>query len=431
MADIDRQEPPAEAGHDRSPLSKVPDDERYQLRASAPEDFEPISLLVCDAFGGTPEPESLEVDRLVFEPERSTVAVRDDRIVAHAGIYSRDLTVPGASVAAAHVTNVGVRAEHRRRGLLRRLMTHQLTTVTEPIAVLWASEGRIYQRFGYGMASSSLKLDAHTNEVKLAPYAVPAAGELSDATPGDVRDELALLYEQVRLQHPGWSNRPTAWWDVLFADPKCRREGASPKRLTVYREGERIVGYALWHIHHGWRPTGPAGTVGVLDVAASTPAAYAALWRHLLSIDLTRGAVMWYAAVDEPLQYLVNEPRGLGTQLSDGLWVRLVDVPVALAIRRYATPVDAVIEVNDELLPSNAGRYHLRCGSDSQARCDRTDAPAVLSCDVAALAAAYLGGVSLTRLADAGRVSEHEQGALQRLATAFSWTRAPAPNAMF
>ena len=66
------------------------------------------------------------------------------------------LTVPGGEVGAAGVTGVGTRPDYHRRGVLRALMRRQLEDVRErgePVAILWASEGAIYQRFGYGLAA--------------------------------------------------------------------------------------------------------------------------------------------------------------------------------------------------------------------------------------------------------------------------------------
>src|SRR5690606_513793 len=103
---------------------------------------------------------------------RTLVVTDGAALVGVAGAFTRDMTVPGAVVPAAHVTMVGVAPTHRRRGLLRRLMHRQLREVyearREPFAVLWASEGRIYQRFGYGLATTKLSLEIDTTEVRLA-----------------------------------------------------------------------------------------------------------------------------------------------------------------------------------------------------------------------------------------------------------------------
>ena len=154
------------------------------------------------------------------------------------------------------------------------------------------------------------------------------------------------------------------------------------------------------------------------------------LWRFLLSIDLTRTVRFWYAAADEPLQYLVNEPRALGGRTGDAHWVRLTDLPAALAARRYAAPVDVVLDVSDALLPENAGRWRLAADSTG-ATCEPTTDPADLACDVADLGAAYLGHTSLGTLAAAGRVREVRPGALAAASTAFGWYRSPSALDIF
>ena len=177
-------------------------------------------------------------------------------------------------------------------------------------------------------------------------------------------------------------------------------------------EGEQGVdGYALWRAQARWGDTGPNGEVRVLEVVTTTPEAYASLWRFLLTVDLTRTVSAWCCAVDEPIQFMVNEPRRLKAGLADGLWLRVMDVPEALAARRYAAHVDVVIEVTDDLIPVNAGRWRLVGGPDG-ARCESTVDEPDLACDVRALGAAYLGGTPLDALATAGLVREHRPGAL-------------------
>lgn len=103
---------------------------------------------LAEVFGEDPEDRDRELLAPVFEPERSLAAVDGGDVVATAGIYTRDLTVPGGPRPAAGVTFVAVQPTHRRRGLLTGMMRRQLTGLhedqQEPVAVLWASEGGIY-----------------------------------------------------------------------------------------------------------------------------------------------------------------------------------------------------------------------------------------------------------------------------------------------
>ncbi|MFJ8581395.1 GNAT family N-acetyltransferase [Micromonospora sp. NPDC093277] len=397
------------------------------------EDFDEISALLALAFHSDPDPELQEIQRAVFEPERSLLVRDGPTVVAHAGAYTRELAVPGAAVPAAHVTMVGVAPTHRRRGLLTGLMRRQLREVhdagREPVAVLWASEGRIYPRFGYGLAAQHLTLTCDTAELRL-PGPAAAGGALRLDRPAAHQTELARLYDRVRAGRPGWSSRNEHWWAYLLADIKALRDGATERRVLLHEGPAGLDGYALYRTKEEWGRGGPRGEVRVDEVVAADPAAYAALWRLLLSIDLTRRLSFRAAAVDEPLLWLVNEPGRLGAVLSDALWVRIVDVPAALAARRYAADVDVIIDVTDELLPENTGRWRL-AGGPSGATCGATTAPAQLACDVRALGDLYLGGAGLGALAAAGRVRELVPGALAAAGPAFGWHRAPAPMEVF
>jgi predicted acetyltransferase len=405
------------------------------LRPGTADDWDDISVLLGQLFHSGDEPELRSVEGSVFEPDRSLVAVDGDTIAGHAAAYTRDLTVPGAVLPAAHVTLVGVAPTHRRRGLLTRMMHRQLTEVAaagrEPIAVLWASETKIYPRYGYGMAAQRLTAEIMTREIRLADTPPPAAdGRLRMVDPAQDIADLAKVYEQLRPERPGWSNRDDRWWRFVLADLPALRDGGTPLRAVVHDTPHGPTGYALWRTKEGWDAHGPNADVRVREVVAADPVAYAALWRFVLGIDLARTASVGFLALDDPLQHLVDEPRRLGARLSDALWVRIVDLPRALATRRYAAPLDVVLDVTDPLLTANTGRWRLTAGPDA-VTCVPTGDPADLACTVLELGAAYLGGPSLAALAAAGRVRELTPGALHRASTAFGWHRMPNPTEVF
>jgi predicted acetyltransferase len=408
------------------------------LRPAQPDEFEPVMRLFKRAFGEEYKPDETGVGEAVFEPARNLVFTDGAQILANAGAETRDVTVPGAIVPAAHVTLVAVHPTHRRRGLLTRMMHRQLREVreagAEPLAVLWASEGRIYQRFGYAAAAQRLHLTADRRDVRLLPRLTATSGSLREASPGDARKELTELYERARPERVGWSSRNEAWWSFILHDPPDHRDGASAAHALLYEGAAGLEGYARWRIRPDWGPSGPAGEVIVTELVATTPAAYTELWRFLLSVDLSRTVTFWAGSWDEPIMHMVEEPRTLGGRQSDSLWLRITDLPAALSRRRYLTPVDLVLEVDDQLLPENAGRWHQRAdGPSGGATCVPAPdgAAADLVCDVADLAAAYLGGASLATLAAAGRIREANPGALAAASIAFGWHRAPSAIEVF
>lgn len=394
------------------------------LRSATPDDFDAVSKLMFLVFNHAVDPALEEIERPLYEPDRALVVTDGDDVVGHASSYGRELTVPGGVVPAAHVTGVGVAPTHRRQGLLRSLMERQLSDVPESLAVLWASEGRIYPRFGYGLAAPRLDFVVESTSVGFAGSA--DAGRLTLADPAAVRPTLAKLFDQARVDRPGWSGRSDRWWDYLLTEVESRRDGATERRAVLH-EG----GYALYRVKSRWEDGTPHGQVRVQEVVALDGDAYRALWGFLLSVDLTRTTSYDFAAPDEALWHLVAEPRQLGATYTDGLYVRVVDVAGALSARRYSAPVDVVLSLTDDQLPGNRGRWRL-VGSPTSASCSpEPSAEPDLELSITDLGAVYLGGVSLTSLAAAGRVRELRLGTLLPTDLAFRWHRAPGSIEVF
>jgi predicted acetyltransferase len=395
------------------------------IRTGTADDYPGVDQLMGTVFHrATRDEETTAIWRDLYEPDRALLVEDGGVVVAHAAAYTRELSIPGGVLPAAHVSMVGVAPTHRRRRLLTRLMRRQLAEVPEPIAVLWATEGRIYPRFGYGMATRQLSFTVDNREARLPDDT--RAGRLQNTTAAESRPELERVYEAARRDRPGWSSRDGRWWARRFADPPDSRDGASELRITRHQADDGVDGYALWRGKLNWGGGGPEGEVRVEELVATNLDAYLALWRFLFSVDLTRTVKLDppFGSPDEPLLHLVNEPNQLQSRLGDGLYVRLVDLPAALSARRYATHLDLVIEVTDPLLPENTGRWRLVADLE-KANCTRTDAPADLACGMVELGAAYLGGTSLGALAAAGRVRELTPGALPAASAAFGWHLTP------
>jgi predicted acetyltransferase len=402
-----------------------------EIRPATADDAEPFLHTVNAAFHSGFHPDDLTMFRSLFEPERSLVAMDDGRMVGGAGIYTRELTIPGAVMGIAGVTLVGVLPTHRRRGVLTALMRRQLDDVRaggEAVAALWASEGAIYGRFGYGCAARHADLTLRTAGARLAPAMPAPAGRTTLLDPPDAIERIAPLYERVRRGRVGHLDRTDPWWRRRTGDPEHRREGRSPLRAAVHEDDAGAVdGYVLYAVKQGWND-GPDGQVFVRELLADGPEATAAMWAFLLGLDLTRSVEWLLGPPDEPYGEIVSGPQNPRLELGANLWIRLVDVPAALAARAYAAPLDVVVEVDDAFCPWNSGRWRLATAPADDtfaATCEPTDAPPDIACSAADLGAAYLGGTTLASLAAIGRVLERSPGAVERASRAFRWTREP------
>jgi predicted acetyltransferase len=416
----------------------------YLIRPIGEGEFPAFYAVAAHAFNsGSTSDAYLQKELATFEADRSLAAFDQASMVATACAHSFEMTVPGAVTRVAGVSAVGVLPSYRRRGLLSALMRRQFADIRdrgEAIAALFASEPGIYGRYGYGAASAQLRFTILRGEGRLNPLAAVARpGQL----PADLRlritdaphpsAELAHVYDAVRPGRPGMHARDGRWWDWVLADPEEDRRGASPLRAVIAADDAGPRGYALYSVQPDWDDDGiPSAMLYVRELMATDPAAYTRIWSDLLTRDLVGEIRARKRPVDDPLLQLLADRRRTRAQLTDALWVRLIDVADALSQRRYACPVDLVIEVTDDLLDSNAGRWRLQAGGPaSPPCCERTSAAADVALPVQALGATYLGGTRLGELAAAGLVTELRPGALRALSTALSWDPAPWCPATF
>ena len=383
--------------------------------------------VVMSAFGDTVDDAELADNERLYEPDRRLAAFDGDRCVGVAGAFSHRLTVPGGEVASCGVTAVGVIQTYRRRGVLSDLMRYQLDDAIargEVVAALFASEGGIYGRFGYGIATQigSFLLDrAH------AAFRDPVRAE-GTIRPVDVDEAKRLfppVYERVRPHWPGFTDRTDAWWDLeVLSDRERRRHGASAAHRVVYEADGGIEGYAIYRLKPDWDNRGPKGEMRVQELLAATPRATRELWRHVLDVDLMAATRAWMQPVDHPLLHLLAEPRRLGFEIVDGLWIRLLALPGALESRSYEAADAVTFELRDDYFPANRATWRLDTGGD-RPRVERADGPADLALDVQTLGALYLGAWRAGALADAGRIEERAPAAVQRLDRLFRTPRAP------
>ena len=395
-----------------------------EIRPCAPDELREGLHGIWHYFSGGP-PEDVPLERMtaVLEPERLHAAWEDGGAVGGAGAHSFELTVPGGRfVPAAGVTTVGVLPTHTRRGILRQLMRAQLDDVHErgePVAYLWASEDVIYGRFGYGMASMTGEIDL-PKERSAFRDGKSREGDFSLLSLDEALAVLPELYDRIRPQFPGTFSRSQEWWRAQrLADPPERRDGGAMVRALLTLDG-RPAGYALYRHKPTWDAGAHTTTLTVIEAAGDSGRADRALWRYLLDVDWVARVRAYGLPTDHPLFLLLAEPRRLRFLLSDGLWVRLVDVGAALSARGYAADGTVVFEVRDHFCPWNDGPWKLEGGVAA-----RTEQDADLALDVTALGSIYLGGYTFAELARAGRIEELRAGALSRADGIFRADRQP------
>ncbi len=364
---------------------------------------------------------AIERERPLLDLDTTFAAFHEGRIVAGSGAYSFDITVPGPiRIPAAGLAWVAVHATHRRHGLLRAMVTHHLEAARArgvPFSILYASESTIYGRFGYGIATRAAQYRLDRVHAALARHA-DVSGFLTLLSAEEAANLLPKLYAKVAESTVGALSRDEYWWRRFFGGAEAHADGTGARHYVVTHgpTGE-LEGYATYRVKRDWRDGLADSELSVGDCFGLNPRATASLWRFLTTQDLVGTVTLLNRPLDEPLRGLLADSRRLRTtQYTDGLWLRILDIPVALEARRYQLAATLVLEVTDTVLPGVGGRYLLETTPDG-ARCQLTTAEPDLRLDIADLNAMYLGGTRCTFLAQVGGVAEERAGSL-RLADA-------------
>jgi predicted acetyltransferase len=343
----------------------------------------------------------------LLEPGRTIGAFVGDQLVGTADAVTSGLTLPGGAVVGhAAVTHIGVLPSFTRRGIATDLIRHQLRDIAdrgEVVATLRASEATIYERYGYGVASSSQTMEVQTARAALRP-GIDTRGPVRLLDMAEAWDVLPRIYAGNRPSRPGTIDRPGVWWQAL----RLRTESSpGPSYVAVYGEPGCESGFARYRPidTEGWFVSDQR-SIAVEDFFAPSTDAYVGLLRFLLGLDLIDRVVFWMMPVDDPMPWLLVDRRAVRvTAVRDETWLRVIDAERVLAARRYTGEGAVTVAVNDPLVPGNSASFGL-----GAAGAERTDRPAQIHVGVEGLGAVLLGGATWSGLAAAGlaRVDDPE-----------------------
>ena len=270
----------------------------------------------------------------------------------------------------------------------------------EPLAVLWASEGSIYQRFGYGLATlaSSIDLERERAVLVLARAGRPAPCGWSTSTrPGGSSSRSSSATGRAI---PGFYSRSR---DVVghrgagrlqVGAARLRSQASTP---STRRDGEPDA-YAMYRVKQDWANSVPGSELIVNEIMAVDGDALREMWRYVFGVDLikritTRAGSARRAADAHGRRAAPRQPA----VSRDGMWLRVLDVIAALERRGYAADGSVVLEVSDEFMPERGRPFPADDERRPRHASSAPTTPRTSRSTSADLGALYLGGFTLRR----------------------------------
>jgi predicted acetyltransferase len=364
----------------------------------------------------------------LLDPGRTIGAFVGGQLAGTTDAATSTLTLPGGAIVNhAAVTHIGVLPSFTRKGIATDLIRHQLRDSAargEVVASLRASEATIYERYGYGVASSFQSVEIQTVRATLRPD-VGTGGPVRLLDAAEAWGTLPRIYDANRPSRPGTIDRPAVWWQGV----RLRTEASSGAwYVAVHGDQGSESGFARYRpIDTDKWFVSDQRTIVVEDFFAPTTEAYLGLLRFLLGLDLVDRVMFWMLPLDDPLPWLLVDRRALRvTATHDETWLRIIDARSALTARQYVGDGSVIVAVNDPLLPNNSVTFAI-AGDGVEA----TEQRAQLHVGVEGLGAVLLGGVTWRSLAIAGLAHADEPAALLVADRLFAVPDAPYAGVFF
>lgn len=392
------------------------------IRTCTPEEFT-TWFQVCEAaFGRWASPEEINRWSDIVRHERLLGYCDNSGCVATAGTIGLDMSMPGGlSTHVAGVVMVGVSQPHRSRGIFQELMTQLLRDrrdAGDPLAILWASEGGIYDALQFGLCTLNGTIQANVREIQFREDNSGMDGlQIAILNREQALERLPPIYDQYRTKMVGSISRSSEWWRNVCLPVEAASEPGLTVILLAHREGAD-KGYAIYRHVPQYDQRLHRDLISVREVVSAIPAVRQRLWRGLFEIRLADQLRADHISPDDPLMLHVRNPGRLRMQIHDGLWCRILDVPTALQARTFSGDRRFVLEVEDPLIETNNGKWLLDI-REGNVRVSPTNEDASVKIPVQSLASALLGSFSLVQLASASLVSYSDYEELLRVDTAF------------
>ena len=338
-----------------------------------------------------------------------------DDLLCIAAYYDFEARLRGEWFRVGGVSSVATPPEHRRGGLIRRMLREMLAEFREEgihLSALWPFEYGFYRKYGWDMADRRTSYEFEPGALSFVTETEPV-GEFRPVE-ADEYETLNGVYDAFMRRFDLATRRGEEWWRERIFE----RWGNEPY-VYVWEAGGEARGYLAYTVSKldgRW-----SRKLSVHEFAYADPVARRELLRFLYNHDSQIETVELHTCEETTLLDQVDDPRAVECTVKPGPMFRLVDVADAIEGLPYdeALAGDVTVTVADPLEERNDGTFALSF-ADGRATCRPADGEAAdASCAITTLSQLYAGHLSPGEAADLGDLSVESPSALDVLSRAF------------
>ena len=369
------------------------------------------------------EPWGEAMEQVGFNPEHPVGTFVD---------YDKTLNAGGPEPLPARlITGVTVTPSFRRRGILKHMMTdslHRAVADGLAVTVLTASEGSIYGRFGFGVATRDAKVEVdlgHSFADRLQLRA-GSEGQVLMVDPTKLESTIKEVFADFHAVTRGSLGRHAWYWMARSArwDPQERGGWNRNLRAAVHVLDDGSIGGYVTYTHRGWETEPSTVTVG--DLIVRSEVSRRELWRFLAGLDTVERATL-RAPVGDPTPHALTNARAWNiTGMEDVLWVRILNPVTALESRAWSADGEFSLRITDpQGIAAGTFTVSVTGGIAQVTSTDSATTPQHFTLDVETLGSLYLGDVSVLTMRDAGRITADDGADWGAFAATFDLATAP------
>ena len=372
---------------------------KVDIRHITPNEEEEYLKIVYTVFGMQPFQDYLERRKHTMEIDRCLAAFVDGKIVGANGVLTFTLSVPGGIVKAGGIIDVVVYPTHRRQGIMSKIMKKQLNEILqkdEPIAFLYSADSGTYGRFGFGLATlqESWEIQRHDTKFRKTLIDFDSVGNIEMVSSEEISNLMPEIFELAWNQRPGMIKRERSRWNRLKLEME-RKDIPGISSYALFKKNGKYEGYINYRLN--LNSTATDGDLIINEIISTTDEAHLNLLNFCMNIDGVNKITSKSRPIDDPITWVLEDPRKLSRKIEDQLHLRILDVPNALVSRKYNVDGEITILVQDNILDSNNTKFILK-KSGNIVKCEKTNLPHDIKIDIRELGSLYLGGTSWLNL---------------------------------